>query len=67
MNLENYLLDLSKENKEQYINESVKLFKYHNTRISSLLKFVKCSLYDSNEGNINILRDSIYQYKKGFY
>ena len=64
-NLENYLLDLSKENKEQYINESVKLFKYHNVRISSLLEFIKVQLYDSNEGNINILRDSVYQYKKG--
>ena len=65
-NLENYLLDLSKENKEQYINESVKLFKYHNIRISSLLEFIKISLYNSNEGSINILIDSVYQYKKGF-
>lgn len=64
-NLENYLLDLSNENKEKYINESVKLFKYHNVRISSLLEFIKCQLYNSNEGNINILRDSVYQYKKG--
>ena len=64
-NLENYLLDLSNENKEQYINESVKLFKYHNVRISTLLEFIKVQLYNSNEGNINILRDSVYQYKKG--
>ena len=65
-NLENYLLDLSKENKEQYINESVKLFKLHYIKISCLLKFIQSNLYTSNGGNINVLIYLIHKYKNSF-
>lgn len=65
-NLENYLLDLSKENKEQYINESVKLFKLHYIKISCLLKFIQSNLHTSNGGNINVLIYLIHKYKNSF-
>lgn len=66
MNLENYLLDLSKENKEKYINESIKLFQYHYIKISNLLKFIQYNLYKSNGGNINVLIYLIHKYKNSF-
>ena len=65
-NLENYLLDLSNENKEKYINESVKLFKLHYIKISCLLKFIQSNLYTSNGGNINVLIYLIHKYKNSF-
>ncbi|TKZ35604.1 glycosyltransferase family 2 protein [Brachyspira catarrhinii] len=65
-NLENYLLDLQKENKEQYINESVKLFKLHYIKVSYLLKFIQSNLYKSNGGNINVLIYLIHKYKNSF-
>ena len=66
-NLENYLLNLQKENKEQYINESVKLFQYSYIRISNLLKFIQSNLYESNGGNINVLIDSVYEFIKDIF
>ena len=67
LNLENYLLNLQKENKEKYINESVKLFQYNYIRISNLLKFIQSNLYESNGGNINVLIDSVYEFIKDIF